>query len=154
MQLPTCFLIKGLSEKQLDHYSGISREVQIKKGAWVYQEGDAAEQIFMLREGVVEFMTMVDGNIEIPVNILREPGSCFGTSALISPYLYSISARCVEDSMLLAVNRSKLEVLMQEDSELGYIIMKNLSEHLLEHLKETRKELKLHFKNLLKFMQS
>ena len=154
MQLPTCFLIKGLSEKQLDRYGGISREIQIKKGAWVYQEGDTAEQIFMLREGVVEFMTMVDGNLELPINILREPGSCFGTSALIPPYIYSISARCVEDSVLHAINRSKLEMLMREDSEFGYIVMKNLSEHLLDHLKETRKELKLHFKNLLKFMQS
>ena len=49
MQLPTCYLVKDLSEKHMGRYNDISREVRVKKGEWVYKEGDAAEQIFMLQ---------------------------------------------------------------------------------------------------------
>jgi hypothetical protein len=54
---------------------------------------------------------------------------------------------------MLIINKAALNKLMQEDHNLGCIIMKNLAQQLLNRLKETRQELKVHFKTIFKSTQ-
>ena len=152
--LASCNLFQGLSETQLQRLADITKEMQIEKGEWLFQEGQEANGLFILKEGAVELLTKVDDEFELPIAMLREPGMFLGTSALTAPYVYSLSARCAEQGSLLVIERTELEKLIQEDRELGYIIMTNWAEHLLNRLKETRQELKIHFKNLFKSMHS
>jgi CRP/FNR family cyclic AMP-dependent transcriptional regulator len=154
MDFPSCYLVQDLSDEQLNRFAAIANETSMVKGQWIYQEGNTAEQVFILKKGIVEMITMVNGDIELPVSVFRSPGDCFGTSSLIEPHIYSLSARCQEDSTVLAITWSDLHKLMEQDRELGCVIMTNLAEQLLSRLKETRQELKLHFKNLLQFMHS
>jgi CRP-like cAMP-binding protein len=118
-------------------------------------EGQKAEELFVLKKGAVELLTrvnddLVNNDFELPIAILRTPGDCSGTSSLVEPYIYSLSARCFEDSELLIIKHTDLKNLMLADHELGCTIMKNLAQHLLDRLKETRHELKIHFKTLFK----
>jgi CRP/FNR family transcriptional regulator len=152
--LASCNLFQGLSETQLQRLADITKEMQIEKGEWLFQEGQEANGLFILKEGAVELLTKVDDEFELPIAMLREPGMFLGTSALTAPYVYSLSARCTEQGSLLVIERTELEKLIQEDRELGYIIMTNWAEHLLNRLKETRQELKIHFKTLFKSMHS
>ena len=152
--LATCNLFQGLSDTQLQRLADITKEMQIEKGEWLFQEGQEANGLFILKEGAVELLTKVDDEFELPIAMLREPGMFLGTSALTAPYVYSLSARCAEQGSLLVIERTELEKLIQEDRELGYIIMTNWAEHLLNRLKETRQELKIHFKTLFKSMHS
>ena len=152
--LASCNLFQGLSETQLQRLADITKEMQIEKGEWLFQEGQEANGLFILKEGAVELLTKVDDEFELPIAMLREPGMFLGTSALTAPYVYSLSARCAEQGSLLVIERTELEKLIQEDRELGYIIMTNWAEHLLNRLKETRQELKIHFKTLFKSMHS
>ena len=152
--LVTCYLFEGLSESQMQHLTGIAKETSIKKDQWIFQEGQDAKQFFMIKKGAVELLTKVDDKLELPIAMLRDPGSCFGTSSLTAPYVYSLSARCTEQASLLAIERTELEKLMQEECDLGYIIMTNWAAHLLNRLKETREELKIHFRTLFKSMHS
>ena len=149
MQLSSCYLFQGLSDSQLNDLSTIGIEAPVQKGKWLFREEEDLQQIFILKDGAVELLTTVD-TIELPLTILRSPGDCFGTSALVEPYKYSLSARGVEDGSLLAMNRVDLEALIKQDHELGCIVQANLSKHFLERLKETRQELKIHFKTILK----
>ena len=149
MQLSSCYLFQGLSDSQLDNLSTIGIEAPVQKGKWLFREEEDLQQIFILIDGAVELLTTVDA-IELPLTILRSPGDCFGTSALVEPYKYSLSARGVEDGSLLAMNRVDLEALIKQDHELGCIVQANLAKHFLERLKETRQELKIHFKTILK----
>jgi CRP/FNR family cyclic AMP-dependent transcriptional regulator len=150
MQLSSCYLFKGLSELQQERLIGISREAMFKKGRWLYRENEPGERIFILKKGAVELLTKIGETVELPITIARSPGDCFGSPALIPPYLYSLSARCVEDSTLLAIGRSDLQKLIQQDHELGRAVLSNIAEHFLGRLKETRQELKIHFKTLFK----
>jgi CRP-like cAMP-binding protein len=151
MQLSSCYLFQGLSDSQLSNLSTIGIEAPLQKGKWIFREEEDLQQIFILKEGAVELLTTVDA-IEIPITILRSPGNCFGTSALVAPYKYSLSARGVEDGSLLAMQRVDLETLIKQDHELGGIVQANLAKHFLERLKETRQELKIHFKTIFKSM--
>jgi len=152
--LASCNIFQGLSETQLQRLAEITKEIQIEKGQWVLQEGHEGGELYVLKEGAVELITKVDGDFELPMAMLRDEGTCFGTSSLVVPHVYSLSARCAEKGTLLVIKRADLEGLVQEDQSLGCSIMKNYAAHLLKRLKETRQELKIHFKTLFKSMHS
>jgi CRP-like cAMP-binding protein len=127
---------------------GIAREVVAHDCDWLFQEGREASEFFVLREGAVELLTSVNGHFELPITLLRSPGDCFGSSAIVAPHTYSLSARSKGTSSLLAIDRQRLLQLFQEDWAFGYVVMTNVAQHLLDRLRETRQELKTHFKSL------
>ena len=154
MPLSSSFLFNGLSESQLQRVYSVAKEIQIQKGRWLFKEGTHAERVYVIKSGAVEMLTQVDGTYELPITIIRSQWGCFGTSALVPPYEYSLSSRCAEDAELLEINREDLQQLTREDSSIGCAIMTNLAQHLLDRLKETRQELKIHFKTLFRSMHS
>ncbi len=154
MPLSSSFLFKGLSESQLQRLTAAVKEIQVQKGQWLFQEGSTADRIYIIKSGAVEMLTRVNGEYELPIKIIRSQGGCIGTSALVPPYQYSLSAKCADDAVLLEISREDLEKINDEDSALGCAIMKNLAQHLLDRLKETRQELKIHFKTLFRSMHT
>jgi CRP-like cAMP-binding protein len=150
MQLSSCYLFNGLSETQLDNLIAIGNETRIQKGQWLFREDEDAQQMFVLKAGAVELLTTVEDDIELPITILREPGNCFGTSTLVPPHKYSLSARGVEDGTLLTLKKADLDKLIKADYELGHAILTNLAKHFLDRLKETRQEIRIHFKTIFR----
>ena len=150
MNLNACYLFQGLSASQLDRVSAIAKEQQIEEGHWLFHEEQPAEFLYLLKEGAIELVTRVEGVIEIPVSITRPNNGCLGISALVDPYLYSLSARCLQDSIVLKIDQSDLHSLIQSDIELRCTIMTNLAKKMLERLRETRQEVKIHFMNLVR----
>jgi CRP-like cAMP-binding protein len=153
--LSSCYLFKGLSESQLQRLLEITQEVRSQKEQFLMHEGQKAEELFVLKQGAVELLLRVNDDLvkddfELPIAILRNPGDCTGTSSLLEPYVYSLSARCFEDCELRVIKYTDLKHLMLADHELGCTLMKNIAQHLLDRLKETRQELKIHFKTLFK----
>jgi CRP-like cAMP-binding protein len=138
----------------LQEVTGVAKEIQAKKGQWLFKEGNDAGCVYVIKSGAVEMLTQVDGTYELPITIIRSQWGCFGTSALVSPHQYSLSSRCAEDAVLLEIRREDLQKLTQTDSAIGCAIMTNLAQHLLDRLKETRQELKIHFKTLFRSMQT
>jgi CRP-like cAMP-binding protein len=154
MPLSSSFLFKGLSESQLQRLTSTAKEFQIPKDQWLFQEGSGADRVYVLKNGAVEMLTKVNGEYELPIKIIRSKGECFGTSALVPPHEYSLSARCAEDATILEIRREDLEKISEKDSALGCAVMKNLAQNLLARLKETRQEVKIHFKSLFRSMHT
>ena len=148
------YLFRGLEDGQMKKIMAIGKEIPIKKGQQIFREGQKANGVYLLREGSVELMTLVDMDFELPISILRNPGDVLGTSALIPPYQYSLSARCVEEGTLFCMETAGLRKLASEDRDIGCQIMTNLAAYFLERLKETRQEVKIHFKTLLSSTRS
>jgi CRP-like cAMP-binding protein len=148
MQLPPCYLFHGLSEAQVERVASIAKDFPIEKGQWIFHEGREGSEFYILKEGEVELLTNVNGYFELPVSMLRSPGSAFGIASLVPPYTYTLSVRCARSGMLMAIRHDDLTNLMESDHELGCLIMKNLAQYLLERLRETRDELKVHFRTL------
>ena len=151
MQLSSCYLFQGLSESHYSHLMTIGSETRIRAGQWLFREGEDAEKMFILKSGAVELLTTVD-EVELPIAIVRNEGDCFGTSTMVPPHQYSLSARCAEDGTLMGIKKTELDQLIKSDYELGHTILVNLAKHFLDRLKETRQELKIHFKTIFKSM--
>ena len=154
MGLCSCYLLQGLTEDQKNRVTSVSKETAMESGQRIFTEGDEAIALHILKEGAVELMTVVENDFEMPVAILRNPGDCFGTPALLKPHVHSLTARCVEKGCLFTIKQSDLQEQIKNDPTLGCIVMANLAEHFLDRLKEARKELKVLFKTLLRFTRS
>ena len=154
MDATSTYLFRGLTEGQLKKILAAGREIVVKKGQQIIREGQAADGVYILRSGAVELMTTVEKDFDLPISILRELGDVFGTSALVPPYQYSLSARCVEEGVLFCMETSALRELAAEDRDIGCQMMTNLATHFLDRLKETRQEVKIHFKTLLSSTRS
>lgn len=150
MNLRSCYLFRGLSPSQLEKITAITREQQFFKGQWLYHEDQKAEHIYMLKAGVIELITKVEDSIEIPVTVIRPKNGCVGVGALVEPYLYSLSARCIDDSTVYVIKQTNLGQLMGNDPEMRCTIMTNLAQKMFNRLKETRQEVKIHFMNLVR----
>ncbi len=154
MFLSSSFLFQGLSESHLQRLNSIVNHIEIPNDQWLFHEGSEGDRVYILKSGAVEMLTRINGEYELPIRKLRREGSCFGTSALVAPHEYSLSARSAEKSTLIVIRREDLEKLSAEDRTLGCAIMKNLAQHLLEKLREARLELKTHFQNLFRSMHT
>jgi CRP-like cAMP-binding protein len=150
MPFSSCYLFGRLSDPQLERVQAISREQKIQKDQWLFREDQEAQHFYLIKEGAIELLTVVDERIEIPIAMVRPKNGLIGIGALVPPYKYSLSARSALDSILFAFDRSDLEDLNHEDPDLVCIIMANLAQKLLARLKETRHELKIHFMNLVR----
>ena len=150
MPLSSCYLFEGLSQSQIERIIAITREQKFKHGQWLFTEEQEAAHLYLVNDGAVELVIKVEDTIEIPISIVRPNNGCLGISALIEPHRYTLSARCLDDSTLLAISKTQLNDLMNADSQMRCVIMTNLAQKLLNRLKETRQEIKLHFMNLVR----
>jgi CRP-like cAMP-binding protein len=150
MPLSSCYLFEGLSQSQIERIVAIIQEQKFQKQQWVFNESQEATHLYLVKDGAVELVTRVEDTIEIPVSIIRPKNGFLGLSALLEPYRYSLSARCLDDSTLITVSGAQLIDLMNADSEMRCVIMTNLATKLLNRLKETRQEVKIHFMNLVR----
>ncbi len=150
MPLSSCYLFSRLSEPQIESVLSISREQKIKKGQWLFREDEEAQYFYLIKDGAIELLTVVDERIEIPIAMVRTKNGCIGIGALVPPFRYSLSARAARDSNLLVFNRADLETLKRQDPGLVCIVMNNLAQKLLERLRESRQEIKIHFMRLVR----
>ena len=150
MDLSLSYVFKGLNDDQLKRIEAIAKELSIEEGQEIFKEGEEAKGIYILKSGAVELVTMVENDFELPISILRNPGDIFGAGVLVTPYQYTLTARCFNAGVLFKFERSKLQKLMKNDRDLSCTIMSNLAEYFLLRLKESRREIKIHFSTLLK----
>ncbi len=150
MDLSLSYVFKGLNDDQLKRIEAIAQELSIEEGQEIFKEGGEAKAIYILKSGAVELVTMVENDFELPISILRDPGDIFGAGVLVTPYEYTLTARCFKAGILLKFEKSALQKLMKDDRDLNCVIMSNLAEYYLFRLKESRREIKIHFSTLLK----
>jgi len=154
VDLRSCYLFQDLIDDRVNQIISTAKDLPMKKGQRIFNEGEEAAGLHVLKSGAVELIMRFKDDLEMPMAILRNPGDCFGTGALVPPYSYSLSAQCVDKGVLLVLKRSQLRQLMDEDLQMGCTIMTNLAEHYLDRLRQTRQELKIHFKTLFRFIHS
>jgi CRP-like cAMP-binding protein len=150
MNLSSSYLFKGLNARQLEHLATIASAITIQKGEWLFHKGEPADRVYLIEKGAVELLIELHEGIEIPINMIRPHNGCVGVSALVEPYRYSLSARCVQDGTLSIFKHSDIMALIEEDPDLGRIVMTNLACKLLERLNETRQEVQMRFMSLVR----
>lgn len=119
----------------------------IAAGELILRENDPAEALYMMVAGQVRLSFEApqaltaprpSGEDRILIRTLTEPGRVIGWSALVEPYHYRATATAIEDTHLLAFERSWLEGRAEEMPEFGVKLITRILWVLGNRLRETR----------------
>jgi signal transduction histidine kinase len=141
-------IFQGLTDSQLESIASLCKEETHSTGSLILAEGEAAERLYILREGKValemEVRLWPERRVrQITVEILNA-GQLFGLSTLTDSDVWTMSARAVDRCRLIVLQGRGLLQLMDLDPAMGHEIARGLSNVLAERLRYTRTSLTEH----------
>lgn len=121
-------LFRDLSEEQLQQIEQIVSEVTFAEGKTVCKQGDPADKIYIISAGQVEIVVEHDNGSQQSVLYLGS-GQVIGEMTLVDEGQRSASVIAVEDSTrVYSIPNAKFTALCQYNTDIGYIIMRNIAQ--------------------------
>jgi CRP-like cAMP-binding protein len=134
-------IFDGLSERELESLTEIAEIAELPKGSIIFREHEDSQQPSSYCWWNIAIQFEVGHHTQDAVVHSVGSGQAFGWSALVQPYKFTATARCINASKLVTISRVKLRDLMEEDCHMGFVIMEKLAELVSERLRETRIQL-------------
>jgi CRP/FNR family transcriptional regulator, cyclic AMP receptor protein len=133
----------SLDEKQLDTLAAITQEKNYPKGTLLVKENTNATLLALLIEGDIDLIFSGGGEGAISNALVGSiaPGEVYGVSSLIEPYCYTATAKATVPVKVLELDGVALRALVEKDSGMGCIMMRNVAIAVLERLRYTQVEL-------------
>jgi CRP-like cAMP-binding protein len=128
---------QALSEPQIERLFRCGTVLEVRAGQLVFQEGDAADRLFLIRSGRLALEQQVTGRVPTQMETL-EGGDVLGFSWLFETSRWTLDARAVEDSELFALDGACVRAEMQADPALGLAISGQLIHQLYHRLQRVR----------------
>jgi CRP/FNR family transcriptional regulator, cyclic AMP receptor protein len=127
-----------LKPSSFERMSSIADLCDLTAGQILFHEGDRA----------IDFYILVAGQIAIETKVPYHGCVCTFTAGALDVVGWSCltaftrqrtsSARAITDCRLIAMNGEKLRQMCDEDHDLGYVIMRRLSNIIVSHMLTTR----------------
>jgi CRP/FNR family transcriptional regulator len=139
--LRTCDVFAELTDEELQQILPFCREEQHPKDKVMFSEGDEATAFYILREGQVSLQYMICPQPEYCQDariLLDKPGDFMGWSSLVKPSRMTAAGLCLTDVDLVAIDGKRLNELMERDSHIGFVILKELAGALNKRLKDAK----------------
>ena len=122
-------LFAGLDSSVYQELAVASRETTLKTGESLFKEGDRADALYLVLEGRIDLKINLDKDGVRHQDIATVTnGHMMGWSALVEPYIYTLSAIAVADCKLVSLDASAVREMMEQNHEVGYTIMKRLAQ--------------------------
>ncbi len=137
-------LFEGLTQGQLAKVAQIGHSRDVPAGAFLFREGEAGQEMFVIEKGKVRISKTVPGIGEEALAIL-EPGQYFGEMAVIEDSPRSADAIAHVSCTVWVIERAKLDQLMFTDKDLAYVLLWTFVRTLSERLRETNDKIKAFF---------
>ena len=134
-------LFSELEDDELQRIVPLCREERYPRGAVVFTEGDEADTLYLLHSGEVrldyEICPQPDAcqSTRIPV---EAAGAVIGWAALVKPRRLTASARCLTDVELVAIDGEAMNDLMEQESHIGFVVMKELAKVISDRLRQAK----------------
>jgi CRP/FNR family transcriptional regulator, cyclic AMP receptor protein len=127
----------GLPADHAAQLAGCAQTIGWKEGETLFREGDDADKFFVVRRGRVALELFVPNGGALTIETI-EPGEVVGWSWLFPPYRWHFDGRAVGPVRAVAVDGACLRRKCDDDSALGYELMRRFSQVMLERLQATR----------------
>ena len=135
VQIP---FFQGLPAEALRQVAASSTVHALERGQVLMSQHDAAEHLFFLISGAVQFYIHFQGVDDLLVGTIREPGALLGWSVFREPYRYTVTTRCEEDCQVMRLPREIIMELVRTQPRLGYLLLKRVAATLANRLEQTR----------------
>lgn len=121
-------LFEGLSDDELAKVARICTEKRFSKGQIITQEGAEGDELYIITQGFVEIVLGGRSASAARVVVNLGEGQIIGEMALLDQGPRSATVRAASDpTVVQAIPRQDFDNLCQEDTRLGYIVMRNLA---------------------------
>ena len=129
---------QGMPAEALRQVAAQSSVLTFESGRTLISQHAAAEHLYLLISGSVQFYIHFHGVDDLLVGTMREPGALLGWSVVREPHRYTASVRCQEECRVLRLPRAVLIELMETRPRLGYLLLKRIAAALANRLEQTR----------------
>lgn len=126
-----------LAPRYTDLVVGCASNVRFRSGEYIFKEGGEASEFYLIRAGNVALEIFAPQHKPIMVETLGE-GDILGWSWLVPPYKRRFHAHALDDTRAIALNGKCLRTKCDENHDLGYELLKRVTEILSERLEVTR----------------
>jgi CRP-like cAMP-binding protein len=130
-----CF--NGVSDEKIEKIAQFSDAVCYPANTLLFREGDVGTKLYFLRSGEVEVLFNIGEEGQVRVDTLSSEDIA-GCSALIEPFQYTASERCLTDVEVLEIDNLALRELMEKDCPLGLIIQKQVIKMMMKRILDYR----------------
>ncbi|GER90717.1 hypothetical protein KDW_48790 [Dictyobacter vulcani] len=119
----------------------LATTVCYERNAYIFHEGDAAEQFYLITRGHVMLETFgVERRGSISIETI-EAGEVLGWSWLFAPYRWHFSARTLEEVEVIVLDGVSLRYMCEADPMFGYALLKHMAVIIMQRLQRTRLQL-------------
>ncbi len=132
--------LAGLSDEYMGIIIGCASNVRFQEGEYLIREGEMANRFYMVRTGRVALEVDIQPRGTIRIQTVG-PGEVLGWSWLISPFRWHFSGVAVADVRAIALDGECLRNKCENDHDLGYEMLKRLSQIMERRLEATRLQL-------------
>jgi signal transduction histidine kinase len=123
-------LFSGLSGEDLHRLCGMAKEVRLRAGGQLFDEGSPGALAYVIMEGQIEISKLSDGtNVLLAV---RGVGELIGEMALLEDAPRMATARAASDCRLLAIGREQLEELLSSSPSSARAMLRTVTGRLRE----------------------
>lgn len=128
-------VLAGLTDQELARVGAICRTVTSDAQDIIVREGDPSDDVYVIHKGSVEIV-LDEGRVTAETLAAPGPqaivslgqGQVFGEMALIDKGPRSATVRCTADgSELYVIRRDDFIRLCDQDTDIGYKVMRNLA---------------------------
>jgi CRP/FNR family transcriptional regulator, dissimilatory nitrate respiration regulator len=127
--LRACRLFAGMPPTDLASIAEITAVKRVDKNDYLFHQGQRSDGFFIVQSGAINVHRVSPSGKEQVIHIFRAPES-FAEASLGSGESYPVTARAVQPSQVLLVQRSGFVDLLRHHPELGLRLMASMSSHL------------------------
>ena len=117
-------LLKGVGRRFIKKFVKIMVDESHLQGAFLFNEGDPADNFYVLEEGSVKLSIGEEGHI---THIVSKRGEAFGWSSLVEHDVYTASAECLAPTKVLKIAKDELNRILENHPADGLIFFRRLA---------------------------
>lgn len=117
--------IKALNKEELLKIADCKTSYTVKKGETVFDEGDALNGIYCIKDGICKLSKLSDNGKDQIVKLVKK-GELLGQRSLISEESTNLSAVAVEDMQVCFIPKQEILQFFNENNQFSLNMMKSV----------------------------
>ncbi|CAM5386087.1 MULTISPECIES: cyclic nucleotide-binding domain-containing protein [Streptomyces] len=137
---PTPSMLRALPAEHRQRLMHMAREVSFPEGTRLFEEGDRADQFWIIRTGTVELDMRVPGRRPAVIESLRH-NELVGWSWLFTPHVWHLGAEATTPVRAYEFDATTVRTMCREDPALGNAVAQWVGDVLAHRLRSARTRL-------------
>lgn len=133
-------IARELSQEQVEKLATLASERIFAEGEIIFRENEVGNVLYIIGEGQVAIEIRVPGRGRTTI-LTVGPGQLLGWSSLFPSERKTASARSVHATKAVAIDAVRLRELIEQDHELGCLLLWSIAGIIAGRLKATRLQL-------------